>query len=142
MRYRRAAAGLLPDVADIGFYNAIPTAADPTQAPPGEDAVYLINITTPAHPERGWTAELRQRAVTDTVDRAAVFYGDLLELELGRSSFTNQEMAAEIGAESQSHVAWTLNRMGPLRPAAGLAAPGRPSWACTWAVPVPIPVPR
>lgn len=117
--YRRAAAGLLPDVADISFYNAIPTAADPSQAPPAEDAVYLINITTPAHPEGGWTPELRQRAVTDTVDRAAVFYGDLLELELGRSSFTNQEMAAEIGAESQSHVAWTLNRMGPLRPARG-----------------------
>lgn len=117
--YRRAAAGLLPDVADISFYNAIPTAADPSQAPPGEDAVYLINITTPAHPEGGWTPELRQQAVTDTLDRAAVFYGDLLELEIGRSSFTNQEMAAEIGAESQSHVAWTLNRMGPLRPARG-----------------------
>jgi len=28
-------------------------------------------------------------------------------------------MAAEVGAESQSHVAWTLNRMGPLRPARG-----------------------
>jgi len=117
--YRRAAAGLLPHVEDIGFYNAIPNAVDPSQTPDGQDAVYLINITTPAHPEGGWTPELRAQAIKDTVDRAALFYGDLLELELGRSSFTNQEMAAEVGAESQSHVAWTLNRMGPLRPARG-----------------------
>jgi phytoene dehydrogenase-like protein len=119
--YRRAAAGLLPDAADIGFYNAIPTAADSTQAPAGEDAVYLINITTPAHPEGGWTPELRQQAIADTVSRASLFYGGLMELEIGRSTFTNQDMAAEIGAESQSHVAWTLNRMGPLRPARGFA---------------------
>jgi phytoene dehydrogenase-like protein len=117
--YRRAAAGLLPYVEDIGFYNAIPNAVDGTQTPDGQDAVYLINITTPAHPEGGWTPELREQAIKDTVDRAAVFYGDLLELELGRSTFTNQDMAAEVGAESQSHVAWILNRMGPARPAAG-----------------------
>lgn len=119
--YRRAAAGLLPHVEDIGFYNAIPNAVDATQTPTGQDAVYLINITTPAHPEGGWTPELRERAIKDTVDRAALFYGDLLELELGRSAFTNADMAAEIGAESQSHVAWTLGRMGPLRPARGFA---------------------
>jgi phytoene dehydrogenase-like protein len=117
--YRRAAAGLLPRPADIGFYNAIPNAVDPSQTPDGQDAVYLINITTPAHPEKRWTPKLRERAIRETVERAAVFYGDLLELELGRSAFTNQEMAAEIGAESQSHVAWILNRMGPLRPARG-----------------------
>lgn len=120
--YRRAAAGLLPHVQDIGFYNAIPNAADPSQTPDGQDAVYLINVTTPAAPEGGWTPELREQAVKDTVDRAALFYGDLLELELGRSVFTNADMAAEIGAESQSHVAWILNRMGPLRPAAGFGS--------------------
>lgn len=117
--YRRAAAGLLPHVEDIGFYNAIPNAVDPSQTPDGQDAVYLINVTTPAHPEGGWTPELREQAIRDTVDRAALFYGDLLELELGRSAFTNEDMAAEVGAESQAHVAWVLNRMGPLRPAVG-----------------------
>jgi phytoene dehydrogenase-like protein len=119
--YRRAAAGLLPSPDDIGFYNAIPNAVDPTQTPDGQDAVYLINITCPAHPEDGWTPKLREQAVQDTVDRAALFYGDLLELELGRTSFTNADMAAEVGAESQSHVAWIINRFGPLRPARGFA---------------------
>ncbi|MCW3016960.1 MAG: NAD(P)/FAD-dependent oxidoreductase, partial [Solirubrobacterales bacterium] len=119
--YRRAAAGLLPHVQDIGFYNAIPNAVDATQTPDGQDAVYLINVTTPANPEGGWTPQLREQAIGDTLARAALFYGDLLELELGRSAFTNADMAAEIGAESQSHVAWTLNRMGPLRPAVGFA---------------------
>ncbi|HEX6389536.1 MAG TPA: NAD(P)/FAD-dependent oxidoreductase [Solirubrobacteraceae bacterium] len=119
--YRRAAAGLLPAVEDIGFYNAIPNAADASQTPDGEDCVYLINVTTPAHPEGGWTPALREQAIQDTIDRAALFYGDLLELELGRTAFTNQEMADEVGAESQSHVTWILNRMGPLRPARGFS---------------------
>ncbi|MEA2169512.1 MAG: hypothetical protein QOF76_2812, partial [Solirubrobacteraceae bacterium] len=64
--YRRAAAGLLPHVDDIGFYNAIPNAVDPSQTPDGQDALYLINITCPAHPEGGWTAELREQAIADT----------------------------------------------------------------------------
>jgi phytoene dehydrogenase-like protein len=119
--YRRAAAGLLPSIDDIGFYNAIPNAVDATQTPAGQDALYLINITCPAHPEDGWTPKLREQAVKDTVDRAAVFYGDLLELELGRTAFTNADMAAEVGAESQAHVAWIINRFGPLRPAPGFA---------------------
>jgi phytoene dehydrogenase-like protein len=119
--YRRAAAGLLPHVDDIGFYNAIPNAADPSQTPAGQDALYLINITCPAHPEDGWTPKLRRQAVQDTVDRAALFYGGLTELELGRTAFTNTDMAAEVGAESQAHVAWIINRFGPLRPAAGFA---------------------
>ncbi|HEX6390393.1 MAG TPA: NAD(P)/FAD-dependent oxidoreductase [Solirubrobacteraceae bacterium] len=119
--YRRAAAGLLPAVEDIGFYNAIPNAVDASQTPEGQDCIYLINVTTPAHPEGGWTPELREQAIADTVERAALFYGDLLELELGRTAFTNAEMAGEVGAESQSHVAWILNRMGPLRPARGFS---------------------
>jgi phytoene dehydrogenase-like protein len=119
--YRSAAAGLLPRPEDIGFYNAIPNAADPSQTPPGQDAVYLINITTPAHPDSGWTHELREQAIKETLERAELFYGGLAELEIGRSAFTNQEMAAELGAESQAHVAWTLNRLGPLRPATGFA---------------------
>jgi phytoene dehydrogenase-like protein len=118
--YRRAATGLLPQFEDIGFYNAIPCAADPTQTPSGQDAVYLLNITTPAYPDGGWTPELRERAVQDTVRRAAVFYGDLLDLEIGRSSFTNAEMAGDLGVDSSSHVAFIINRSGGRRPAPGL----------------------
>src|SRR6202007_557534 len=33
--YRRAAAGLLPHVEDIGFYNAIPNTAHPSPTPDG-----------------------------------------------------------------------------------------------------------
>src|SRR5207247_9606427 len=78
--YRAAAAGLLPRPEDIGFYNAIPNAADPSQTPPDQDAVYLINITTPAHPDSGWTHELREQAIKETLERAEVFYGGLAEL--------------------------------------------------------------
>ncbi|MHB8695689.1 MAG: phytoene desaturase family protein, partial [Solirubrobacteraceae bacterium] len=53
--YRRAAAGLLPARTDIGFYNTIPTGADATQAPEGQDTLYLIAVTSPATPEKGWT---------------------------------------------------------------------------------------
>jgi phytoene dehydrogenase-like protein len=120
--YRRAAAGLLPYVEEIAFYNAIPTAADPSQAPEGQDTLYLIAITSPAEPDGGWTPELRERAVSDVVKRATHFYGGLPELELGRASFTNAEMADQVGAASQAHVDWLLNRMGPIRPARGFGA--------------------
>jgi phytoene dehydrogenase-like protein len=119
--YRRAAAGLLPHRDDIAFYNAIPTGADPSQAPEGQDTLYLIAVTSPADPEGGWSDAIRDQAVTDAVGRAADFYGGLGELEIGRSSFTNAEMAAEVGAASQAHVDWILNRMGPLRPARGFS---------------------
>src|SRR5207249_4399506 len=75
--YRRAAAGLLPRPEDIAFYNAIPTAADPTQAPAGQDALYLIDVTCPAEPEKGWTPKLKERAVADALGKAAEFYGGL-----------------------------------------------------------------
>jgi phytoene dehydrogenase-like protein len=117
--YRRAAAGLLPALEDIGFYNTIPTGADPSQAPDGQDTLYLIAVTSPSEPEGGWTPEIKQQAVAGTVARASHFYGGIEQLEIGRSSFTNAEMAAEIGAASQAHVDWILNRMGPLRPARG-----------------------
>jgi phytoene dehydrogenase-like protein len=119
--YRRAAAGLLPRPEDLGFYNTIPTGADPTQAPAGQDTLYMIGVTSPARPERGWTPALRTRAVSELVERASAFYGGLAELELGRSAFTNAEMADEVGAASQAHVDWVLTRLGPLRPARGLA---------------------
>jgi phytoene dehydrogenase-like protein len=117
--YRRAAAGLLPAIEDIGFYNAIPTAADPSQAPEGEDTLYVIAVTSPAEPEGGWTEPIRAQVVEDAVTRARDFYGGLDELEIGRSDFTNAQMAAEVGAASQAHVDWIINRMGPLRPARG-----------------------
>jgi phytoene dehydrogenase-like protein len=117
--YRRAAAGLLPHPEDIAFYNAIPTGADPSQAPTGQDTLYLIAVTSPADPEGGWNDAIREQAVTDVVGKAASFYGGLVELEIGRASFTNAEMAAEVGAASQAHVDWILNRLGPLRPARG-----------------------
>jgi phytoene dehydrogenase-like protein len=119
--YRRAAAGLLPAADDIAFYNTIPTGADASQAPDGEDTLYMIAVTSPASPEGGWTPELRSKAIDDAVAKAASFYGGLEQLELGRSAFTNAEMADEVGAASQAHVDWVLNRLGPLRPARGFA---------------------
>lgn len=119
--YRRAAAGLLPDRDDIAFYSTIPTGADPSQAPDGQDTLYLIAVTSPAQPDGGWTEQARARAIDDAVAKACGYYGGLVELELGRSAFTNAEMAAELGAASQAHVDWIINRLGPLRPARGLA---------------------
>ncbi|MHB8693321.1 MAG: phytoene desaturase family protein, partial [Solirubrobacteraceae bacterium] len=119
--YRRAAAGLLPARTDIGFYNTIPTGADATQAPEGQDTLYLIAVTSPATPEKGWTKAIRKRAVDEAISKASDFYEGLEDLELGRSTFTNAEMGAEVGATSQAHVDWILNRMGPLRPARGFA---------------------
>jgi phytoene dehydrogenase-like protein len=119
--YRCAAAGLLPEPGDIAFYNTIPTGADPSQAPDRQDTLYLIAVTSPAEPQNGWTDELKRQAVDDAIGKAGQFYGGLAQLQLGRTAFTNAEMADELGAASQAHVDWVLNRLGPLRPARGLS---------------------
>jgi phytoene dehydrogenase-like protein len=119
--YRRCAAGLMPDENDISLWTAIPTALDPSQAPQGQDSLYLYASTVPFEPEDGWKT-LKEPAAQAVVSKAAQFYGGIAELEIGRQVQTNEDIAEWRRATNGCilHVDWGLNRCGPLRPARGL----------------------
>jgi phytoene dehydrogenase-like protein len=119
--FRRAAAGLLPERDDFALWNVIPTALDPSQAPPGQDALYTYLGAVPARPVEGWKA-LKDEAGQAIVDKVAEFFGGIADLEIGRQVETPEDIAESTGATEGTilHVDWVLNRMGPLRPARGL----------------------
>ena len=118
--YGRARAGLLPRGEEMQFWNCISTAADPTQAPDGQDSVYLYTTVAPVRPDEGWDA-LRDEFADTLVKRAADFYGNLGEMEIGRRISTPADLEERTGAPSGSFLHVDFTRMGPLRPARGLA---------------------
>ena len=125
--FARAAAGLLPLPEDFSIWPVIPTALDPSQAPPGQDTLYMYSAIAPYKPEGGWSAQ-KDRAGQAIVDFAANFYGGIGSLEIGRQVLTNEDIARDANATGGSitHVDMTLSRTGPLRPALGLAGYSTP----------------
>jgi phytoene dehydrogenase-like protein len=121
--FARSAAGLMPYEDDFSMWNAIPTGADPSQAPDGQDNFYGYVATAPLELEGGWTGEARQGAGQAVVNKLAKFYDGVEELELGRQVATNRDFTdrANMTAGNLTHVDMILSRAGPLRPARGLA---------------------
>ncbi len=120
--FARAGAGLPPLAEDeLSIWPVIPTALDPTQAPDGQDTVYLYVAAAPLRPQGGWAKHAD--AVADTVvKRAATYYDGLEQLEIGRQFLSNDDFAARLGASGGNitHVDMAMGRAGPMRPARGL----------------------
>jgi phytoene dehydrogenase-like protein len=119
--FARSGAGLLPDEDDWSLWPVIPTAADPSQAPDGQDTVYLYAAVAPYRPEGGWDS-IRDKAAQAIVNNAARYFDGIADVEIGRQVLTNVEMAARGHATggNMTHVDMVLGRAGPLRPARGL----------------------
>jgi phytoene dehydrogenase-like protein len=120
--FAKSAAGLLPTPDELSLWPVIPTALDPTQAPPGQDTVYLYCAVVPYAPDGGW--DRAKCKFTETVlEAAALYYDGLGDLEIGRQVLTNADIAARTHAcgGNVAHVDMVLSRSGPLRPARGLA---------------------
>lgn len=120
--WSRAAAGIVPDPDDIALWPVLLSAADPSQAPDGQDSLYLFATNMPLHPEGGW-AQWKDKAANSIVERAAQFYDGVAELEIGRWVET-PEMAAErnrVTNGAAMHVDHLLFSQGPFRPASGLS---------------------
>jgi phytoene dehydrogenase-like protein len=115
-----AAAGRLPET--MVLYAAIPTGPDPTQAPDGQDTLWLYAHPMPLRPTAPWES-LRERAGAVAVDRAAEFIDGIDRYEIGRHVDTPPDMAARFHATEGClwHVDLSLFRLGPLRPARGLS---------------------
>lgn len=119
--YARAMAGELPERDEIGSFNVIPTAVDPSQAPEGQDTLYMWMMNFPAAPIIGWK-QLKDAAGQAAVVRAADFYNDLPQLELARQVQTCDDIGERTGATGGCivHVDLIPSRLGGSRPARGL----------------------
>jgi phytoene dehydrogenase-like protein len=119
--YAASAAGIMPAAEDLVFYNAVPSAADPSQAPHGQDTLYLLAVAVPFAPPEGWS-ELKGPASERVLNQAATFYGDLSTMEIGRQVHTHEDIRElmHVTGGCHPHVDQVLSRSGPLRPALGL----------------------
>ena len=70
-----AQVGRVPE--PLPFVSMIPTAADPSQAPEGQDTLSLWSGWLPHHPEGGWP--LRRAAVADAFVAHAARYFEGIE---------------------------------------------------------------
>lgn len=119
--YAASAAGIMPSQEDIVFYNAVPSAADPSQTPDGQDSLYLLAVAVPFVSPQGW-AQLKDDAAARVVTRAGEFYGGLTDMEIGRQVHTHEDIGRlrHVTRGCHPHVDQILSRSGPLRPALGL----------------------
>jgi phytoene dehydrogenase-like protein len=112
-------AGRLPAAPPVAII--APTGVDPSQAPPGQDTVYLWSGWAPRRPPEGWDA-LAPRAGQDLVDQASRYVDGLGELEIGRfvEPWTVLHQRTRVPDGNPYYVDLVLQRNGPLRPAPGL----------------------
>lgn len=113
--FRRSAAGLDPLVGEFSLWPVIPTAVDPTQAPDGQDTLYLYIAVCPYEPAD-------KAALADAVvQTAAHYYDGIEEIEIGRQVLTNADIGAAVGATGGNitHVDMAIGRAAAGRPAHG-----------------------
>jgi phytoene dehydrogenase-like protein len=117
---RLAARGQLADA--IPYITTIPTASDASQAPAGQDTIYVFASRLPLDADDGWET-VEQRAVTQLIADLGTFYDRIDELEIGRWVETPARMSARthVPDGNWQHVDFQLSRSGPLRPALGFA---------------------
>ncbi|HEY1974843.1 MAG TPA: NAD(P)/FAD-dependent oxidoreductase [Pseudonocardia sp.] len=114
------ARGEVPDpLPGVGI---IPTGADPTQAPDGQDTFWFWTGISPVRPTRPWP-ELAVPTAQRVLETAAKYLDGLAELEIDRQVMTPLDFEQRFRAPDGNvyHVDPTATRFGPLRPAAGFA---------------------
>ena len=114
-----ATAGRMPDPMPIAA--VLPTGPDPSQAPDGQDTLYLWAGWAPRNPPEGWDA-LAPRAAQAMVDHAALYFDGISELELGRfvEPWPLLEERTRVPNGNPYYVDLLFARNGPRRPALGL----------------------
>ncbi|MCW3014757.1 MAG: putative oxidoreductase C10orf33 -like protein [Solirubrobacterales bacterium] len=114
------ARGEMPD--PLAGVAVIPTAADPTQAPDGQDTFWFWTGIAPAHPHVPW--EDQAEATADrAIAHASKFIDGFDTLTIARQVMTPPKFEERFRSPDGNvyHVDPTATRFGPLRPTAGLA---------------------
>lgn len=117
--YATAARGEVPE--DPALWVVSPSGVDPTQAPEGEEALYIYALASPVHPREGWEAS-RAPAVESILAKLGKYIGPLDEAEIGRLVETPEDLGARLHVRNGcvTHIDMGLMRSGPLRPTIGL----------------------
>ncbi len=117
--YAAAARGELPD--DPNVWVVSPSGVDPTQAPEGQESLYIYSLAAPVHPREGWDAQ-RAPAVDSILAKVGKYIGPLEEAEIGRLVETPEDLGTRLRVRNGcvTHVDMGLLRSGPLRPTIGL----------------------
>lgn len=100
---------------------ATPSAVDPSQAPAGQDVVYLYPPAMPVNPAGGWDA-VREHAVSQTIEHASRYVEGLKTMEIGRRVETSADLAQRMNVLNGCvlHLDVSIFRSSAVRPAAGL----------------------
>lgn len=115
----QARTGRIPD--DPPWTATILSATDPSQAPAGQDNLYLYG-PAPVRPNAGWAAE-RETAAQALLKASSGVLGELTQLEIGRFAETPEDLEHRLGAVNGCiyHADQIVTRLGPLRPGLGWA---------------------
>jgi phytoene dehydrogenase-like protein len=118
--YAAAARGDLPD--DPALWVVAPSGVDPSQAPPGQDSLYIYSLAAPVQPRPGGWAAARGQAADDILAKLGKYVAPLQQAEIGRLVETPADMAARLRVRNGciTHIDMGLLNSGPLRPAVGL----------------------
>jgi phytoene dehydrogenase-like protein len=117
--YAAASRGEIYD--DPVVWTVSPSGVDPTQAPEGQESLYIYALAAPVHPREGWAAA-REPVVESILAKIGKYIGPLEEAEIGRLVETPEDLGARLNVRDGciTHVDMGLMRSGPLRPTVGL----------------------
>jgi phytoene dehydrogenase-like protein len=104
------------------FLSVIPTAIDPTQAPEGQDTLWIWSGVVPNQSREPWES-VRDRVGDAILADCADYYDGIEELIIDHTVLTPGDVATRFNVSDGNvyHVDPSLMRFGPLRPAQGLA---------------------
>ncbi|MHB8466206.1 MAG: phytoene desaturase family protein, partial [Acidimicrobiales bacterium] len=91
--YAAASRGELHD--DPVVWAVSPSGVDPTQAPEGQESLYIYALAAPVHPREGWDT-LRDPAVESILTKLGKYIGPLEEAEIGRLVETPEDLGARL----------------------------------------------
>jgi phytoene dehydrogenase-like protein len=108
--------------AALPMITIIPTAADPSQAPEGQDTIWSWTGISAAHPRVPW-GEIKASVAQQEIDRAGRFLDGVEELEIARQVMSVPDFEERFHSPDGNvyHVDPTAMRFGPMRPALGLS---------------------
>jgi phytoene dehydrogenase-like protein len=114
--FKRSGAGLDPLAGEFSIWPVIPTAMDPSQAPDGQDTLYLYVAVAP------YEIADKEAFANAVVETATEYYDGIEELEIGRQVLSNADIGQRVHATGGNitHVVMSIGRAGPFRPAKGL----------------------
>jgi phytoene dehydrogenase-like protein len=123
--FRSSARGDVPKLPYLWI--TAPSAADPTQAPPGQDIAYLYAIAMPVNPREGWDA-IRDRVADQLVDQSIEYVAGLKGNQIARRIEASPDLARRLNVLNGCvvHIDTATTRTGLTRPAIGLGGAALP----------------